>query len=143
MGAADIATQTIKNSFEVGPEYRSSLSSAHDEIRSVCSKWPGPLGSQNESRWVTEKLSLWTETVKRDIRLGQWVMCTLAAVAVQAVTDLYERPSTRMQRPLLDPLFPLLQTVHDTVEGGLKASYESNRLAGKMLAELYNLIGWE
>lgn len=143
IGAADIAIQTIANSFEVGADYQAKLYAAHHELLEAARSWPGPLGNVQEGVWSASKLKAWSEAVKRDIRLGRWVMNTLAAVALQAITDLYERPSTRAQRTLLDPLFPLLQSVHDTVEGGIASSYESNKLAGQMLSELYRLVGWE
>ena len=56
---------------------------------------------------------------------------------------LYERPTSRLQRPLLDPLMEMATEVFNHVEGGWKASAESNELAEKMLVELYRLIGWE
>lgn len=142
LGAASIALQTIRNSFEIGAQYQTKINVAHLEILRVCSAWPGPLGNRDEGRWMSERLGKWTEQVKKDIRLGQWVMCTLAAVSVQAVTDLYERPTSRLQRPLLDPLMEMVADVFYHVEGGWKASAESNELAEKMLEELYRLIGW-
>ena len=143
IGAADIAIQTIAKSFELGADYQTKLTIAHLSLMDAAFQWPGPKGDVREGAWSAEKLKAWSVTVKRDIRLGRWVMNTLAAVALQAITDLYERPSTRLQRPLLDPLFPILQAVHDTVEGGIASSYESNKLAGEMLAELYRLVGLE
>lgn len=144
LGAASIALQTIKNSFEIGPQYQTKINVAHLEILRVCAAWPGPLGNLDEGRWMSERLGKWAEQVKKDIRLGQWVMCTLAAVSVQAITDLYERPTSRVHRGLL--LNSLIGPVTDVfyhVEGGWQASAESNELAEKMLGELYRLIGWE
>lgn len=141
LGAASIALQTIRNSFEVGPQYRAKIDVAELEIKRVYAAWPR--GRQDDGAWSIGHLETWTEYVKKDIRLGQWVMCTLAAVSVQAITDLYERPTSRAQRPLLDPLMEMVADVFFHVEGGWKASAESNELAEKMLTELYRLIGWE
>ena len=69
-------------------------------------------------------------------------MATLASIAVTSVTDLYERPTSRLQRPLLDDLLPLLTEIYETVEGGREAAYKANTLADEMLQELYLLIDW-
>lgn len=140
LGAASITLQTIRNSFEIGPQYRGKIDAAEQEIKRVYAAWPR--ARQHDGAWSIGHLEKWTEYVKKDIRLGQWVMCTLAAVSVQAITDLYERPTSRHQRPLLDPLMEMVAEVFYHVEGGWKASAESNELAGKMLTELYGLIGW-
>ena len=139
LGAASIALQTVANSFEVSPAYKTKLQQAHAQILVACRQWPG-VGQVSEGAWMSSRLRTWTAQVKSDIRLGPWVMCTLTAVAIQAVTWLYERPSSRLQRPLLDPLFPLLQEIFNTVEGGVESSYESNKLAEKMLERLFELI---
>lgn len=141
LGAASIALQTIRNSFEIGPQYRNKIDVAEREIKLVYAAWPR--GRQDYGAWSIGHLGTWTEYVKKDIRLGKLVMCTLAAVSVQAITNLYERPTSRLQRPLLDPLMEMATEVFNHVEGGWKASAESNELAEKMLVELYRLIGWE
>jgi hypothetical protein len=140
---ADIAVQTIANSFEIGQPFREQLTKAHAEIVRISRAWPGTLGNPNEGAWIAPRLKEWTEQVKKDIRLGQWVMCTLASVAHQAVTDLYERPSTRMQRPTLDPLLDMLTEIYYTVAGKWQAEAQANALAEQITGELRKLVGLE
>jgi len=140
LGAASIAIQTIANSFEISPLYREKIKTAHGAILKTCAGWPR--ADTMEHGFVSRNLRAWTDRLTQREMTGA-VMASLAAVAVQSVTDLYERPTSRLQRPVLDDLLPLLVEIYDTVEGGKEAAYQANKLADEMMRELYLLVGWE
>ncbi|HCO19337.1 MAG TPA: hypothetical protein DIT39_07030 [Tissierellales bacterium] len=141
LGAASIAIQTISNSFpDISPGYKKDIQEAHRTILHTCADWPG--ANAQEGKYVFKNLQIWTKSLTNR-KIEKWVMATLASLAVTCVTDLYEKPTSRLQRPLLDDLLPLLIKISETVEGGRESSYQANKLADEMLRELYLLIDWK
>ena len=147
LSVAHGAVLSIKNNYNLGPSFLSKVADADLLFKEAGQQWPTK-SDQGVTTWMLEKLNKWA--AKERAVNGSWEVLGLAAVAMQALTDLDERVSFKARRQggmhieqaeLLGPIFPAVQEIMDEIDprGTRFDLYQSS---DRMLKELYSIIEW-
>lgn len=145
LGSAFAAIDTIRNSYEIGPVLGDKIGIAKTAIWSAVQYWPGIASAENIHRDVEK----WCAGVEEKNMLDSEdlsTMMTLAQGALHAVTDLYERPTTRDwrhdMRPALDLVIEAIEGVIDELRASPESEWRACERAEVMSEKLREVVGW-
>lgn len=134
--------KAVRNDREIGPELLGKVQEAERCCRKILNWWPLTGDTMKHGAAALSGIGNWNQKLRGiPEHEGKWSITFCASVAIQLLTDLYERTQDKTKKEQLDTLFPCLQEIYDLVDA-CGVAWPDYELATKITNILYQEIGF-